>query len=296
MTTVAVFAALVFALPVPAPPAERDPWLRDLEAAKEAARASDRALLIEFTGSDWCPPCIKLHREVFGVAGFQEAASRDYVLVVIDNPRDRSKLGEAEDRQSVALHERYAVNKWPTIYLTDAEGRPFARTEDYRPGGPTAYLEHLATFAGSRKAQREAFDAAADLEGVERARRLDLALRIGGAFVPTAPFEAEIDAIVAAGDTALAEYWQARRSADALEVELPKLGKAGQWEAVEARLEPLIDSESLDAAIRQKALFWRGTARARLGRAADAKSDFEAAAKLDPESEFGARAKQALAR
>src|SRR6478609_12056667 len=47
-------------------------WLTDFSTAQAQARAQDKPLLINFTGSDWCPPCIMLHRQVFSQPAFAE--------------------------------------------------------------------------------------------------------------------------------------------------------------------------------------------------------------------------------
>ena len=39
-------------------------WTRSFEEAKELAAKDGKAILMEFTGSDWCPPCKALHKNV----------------------------------------------------------------------------------------------------------------------------------------------------------------------------------------------------------------------------------------
>ncbi|HIX20459.1 MAG TPA: thioredoxin family protein, partial [Candidatus Akkermansia intestinigallinarum] len=40
-------------------PAFAAEWLTDLEAAKKQAAAENKAILVDFTGSDWCGYCIR---------------------------------------------------------------------------------------------------------------------------------------------------------------------------------------------------------------------------------------------
>jgi thioredoxin-related protein len=54
-------------------------WIVDFKAAQELAAKEGKDILMEFTGSDWCPPCIKLKAEVFDKDEFktiQEAQRR----------------------------------------------------------------------------------------------------------------------------------------------------------------------------------------------------------------------------
>src|SRR5262245_9374441 len=71
-------------------------WMVDLEAAKMVAAKEGKDILMEFTGSDWCPPCKALKRKVFDTEAFQTEAPKHFVLVKLDNPRDKSKQTDKE--------------------------------------------------------------------------------------------------------------------------------------------------------------------------------------------------------
>ena len=151
-------------------------WTSDFKAAKAQAAKEGKDLLIDFTGSDWCGWCIKLNKEVFKHDAFKNGVKDKFVLVELDFPRDKSKLDEATQAQNKELGEKYGVRGYPTILLTDAEGRPYAKT-GYRRGGPEAYVTHLDEFQASRIKRDESFAAAAKLEGVEKAKALVAALK-----------------------------------------------------------------------------------------------------------------------
>ena len=119
-----------------------DGWLTDLDEAKAIAKAENKAILIEFTGSDWCPPCKMLKKEVFGTEEFAEAATKDFVLVQLDFPRKTEQSEELKEKNK-ALAKTYGIRGYPTVVLTDDEGKEFART-GYRKGGVDSYLKHLA--------------------------------------------------------------------------------------------------------------------------------------------------------
>jgi thiol-disulfide isomerase/thioredoxin len=67
-------------------------YLTDFEAAKKKAEADKKPLLVKFTGSDWCPPCIKLNDEVFSKSSFKKAVEKDFVVVVLDFPRKKKNI------------------------------------------------------------------------------------------------------------------------------------------------------------------------------------------------------------
>lgn len=118
-----------------------DAWLTDLEEAKKVAKKENKSILIDFTGSDWCHFCVLLNDEVFSKDEFLKAAEKDFVLVEIDFPRKSKQTDEMKEKNE-ALAQKFGVQGFPTVFLTDAEGKPFAQT-GYQPGGVEPYLAHL---------------------------------------------------------------------------------------------------------------------------------------------------------
>lgn len=117
-------------------------WLSDFEAAKVSAAQEGKDLLINITGSDWCPWCTRLKNEVFSTDLFKKEATKNFILVVLDFPRDKSDMSPETIRQNDRLYINYNIAGFPTIVLADDKGKEYART-GYRPGGPKLYLEHL---------------------------------------------------------------------------------------------------------------------------------------------------------
>lgn len=149
-------------------------WTHDFEAAKKRAAAEGKDLLIDFTGSDWCGWCKKLDKEVFSQEPFKASAAKEFVLVELDFPRGKALPPEVSE-QNQRLKQAFRVQGFPTIFLADAEGRPYART-GYQQGGAEKYVTHLDTLQ-AQKAERDAlFAKARAAQGVEKARFLDQAL------------------------------------------------------------------------------------------------------------------------
>ncbi len=120
-------------------------WLTDLDAAKAKGVKENKPVLVDFTGSDWCPPCIQLHKVVFQSAEFAAVASK-YVLVELDYPRNKPQSAEVKAKNR-EWQQKYAVNSFPTVLLLDAKsGEVFGRVGGF--GGQTAkeYLDKLASF------------------------------------------------------------------------------------------------------------------------------------------------------
>src|SRR5438552_12616557 len=69
-------------------------WLTDLPKAQAQAKAEKKLVLMDFTGSDWCPPCKALHKNVLTSPEFEAYAKTNLVLVVVDFPRSKSQSEE----------------------------------------------------------------------------------------------------------------------------------------------------------------------------------------------------------
>ena len=105
------------------------------------ARRERKVILANFTGSDWCPWCIRLHDEVFIRKPFLDYAVRHLVLLTVDFPRKIWQTPE-QKRANADLARRYGIRGYPTILLLDPDGRVIAQT-GYRKGGAASYVNHL---------------------------------------------------------------------------------------------------------------------------------------------------------
>jgi thioredoxin-related protein len=146
-------------------------WETDFKAAQAKAKNEKKYLLVDFTGSDWCGWCIKLHNEVFDKEPFKTDAPKQFVLVELDFPHQKEQSDELK-KQNKELSEKYEVEGFPTVLLLDAEGQVIART-GYQEGGPEAYLKHVAGFSTIYQnvvALKGKLDKA---QGIERAKLLD---------------------------------------------------------------------------------------------------------------------------
>jgi protein disulfide-isomerase len=132
--------AAVFAL-APVSQAAKDGWLDDFDKAKAQAKAENKTILLDFTGSDWCGWCKKLDAEVFSQPAFKDYAAKKLVLVELDFPKG-FKLPEATQKQNQKLAEKYKINGYPTIVLVSFSGKEKGQL-GYVEGGPEAFIKAL---------------------------------------------------------------------------------------------------------------------------------------------------------
>ena len=121
-------------------------WTEDFDEAGKRAKETDRPLLLNFTGSDWCPPCMRLHKEVFDAPEFKTYAAENLVLVTVDFPRRRKLPAEVKKRNE-SLATKYGVNSFPTIIILDPSGKELDRT-GYVRGGPSAFIKVVKKVTG----------------------------------------------------------------------------------------------------------------------------------------------------
>ena len=129
-----------------APPEKQESssWLTDFNEAKELAKKTNKKILINFTGSDWCGWCIKLDKEVFSKEEFKKWSKDNLVLLKIDFPRYK-KLPQEISQKNYILSQKYGVKGFPTILLTDENGKVVLRT-GYKNGGVNSYITHLKAY------------------------------------------------------------------------------------------------------------------------------------------------------
>ena len=116
-------------------------WETDFVKAKKTAKKTNRYMLVDFSGSDWCGWCIKLDEEVFSKKKFKSYAKENLVCVLLDFPR-RKKLKKSLREQNEKLKQEYAVRGFPTVLVLSPEGKLVQRT-GYQKGGPENYVAHL---------------------------------------------------------------------------------------------------------------------------------------------------------
>ena len=126
-------------------------WTDDFEAAKAQAEKEGKLLLVDFSGSDWCGWCMKLDSEVFAKPEFLKGVKKDFVLVMIDSPRDKTRLSEKAAKQNPELVRKYRISGYPTVLIMDAAGEVLDTT-GYRNGGAKAYVKYLKDVRKSSRA------------------------------------------------------------------------------------------------------------------------------------------------
>ena len=122
--------------------AQADEWMVGYKKAMEKAKAEDKQVLINFTGSDWCGWCIKMDEETFSKPAFKKYADENLVLLMVDFPRNKEQSDKIK-KQNEKLKQEYKVQGFPTFVLLDSDGKVLEKRPGYIPGGPKGLKEWL---------------------------------------------------------------------------------------------------------------------------------------------------------
>lgn len=115
-------------------------WFQDYNSALNKAKESSKPVLILFTGTAWCPACIKLEREVLRNNYFIQSIASEFVFLKAEFPD--SSLNGMNHSPYKTLLDNYQVDTFPTMVIVDASGKKLFSV-DYQNGGVSAYVQKL---------------------------------------------------------------------------------------------------------------------------------------------------------
>jgi len=120
-------------------------WENDFAKAKQTAAAEHKYVLLNFSGSDWCGPCIRLHKEIFQSDAFTAMAAEHLVLVNADFPRQKkNQLSKTLQQQNDQLADKYnSTGSFPYTVLLTPEGKVVQAWEGYPKEGAAAFINAL---------------------------------------------------------------------------------------------------------------------------------------------------------
>jgi len=100
-------------------------WENDFEQAKKKAETEHKYIFLNFSGSDWCGPCIRLTKDVFESASFVTFSSGSLVLVNADFPRlKKNQLSKEQQKKNDKLADKYnSQGVFPLTLLLNEKGK-----------------------------------------------------------------------------------------------------------------------------------------------------------------------------
>ena len=117
-------------------------WLTDLAKAQAEAKQAKKLVFMDFTGSDWCPPCKLLHKNVLTSKEFTDYAKDNLVLVLVDFPR-HTKLPPSQEKANNALAQKFGIEGFPTVIVLDGNGKEVYKEVGYSGASAKEFVTQL---------------------------------------------------------------------------------------------------------------------------------------------------------
>jgi thioredoxin-related protein len=137
MKLLAIYLTMIFSASIS--------WLGDFNTAKTEAAQNHKLILINFSGSDWCGPCIRLRKEILESATFENYAADHLVLVRADFPRQKkNQLPKDQVKLNEALADQYNPDgKFPFTLLVDEHGKVLRTWDGFPNETPDQFVSDI---------------------------------------------------------------------------------------------------------------------------------------------------------
>lgn len=122
-------------------------WESDFNDAKTQAIKENKNILLVFSGSDWCAPCIKLENTIWKSEDFKNEAEQKWVIYKADFPKKKANsLPAVLTASNKKLAERYNKSgNFPLVLLLDKTGTVLGIT-GYKNVTPQEYIQIIHSF------------------------------------------------------------------------------------------------------------------------------------------------------
>jgi thioredoxin-related protein len=120
-------------------------WLNNLDKAEQIAKTEHKLILLNFSGSDWCIPCMKLRTEIFNSEEFSQYANNNLILVNADFPRNKKdRLSTEQQKINDELAAKYNPDgRFPFTILLDSNGNKLKVWDGYYSQGPGNFVDEI---------------------------------------------------------------------------------------------------------------------------------------------------------
>ncbi|PKP19031.1 MAG: thioredoxin family protein [Bacteroidetes bacterium HGW-Bacteroidetes-21] len=119
-------------------------WLTNYESAMANAKENNKPIILVFSGSDWCKPCIKLRENILVSQEFSNWAKENAVLLSLDFPRQKKNaLPEAQVAHNEKMAEKFNKNGvFPIVIIIDQNEKVLGQL-NYMDITPEEYIKKM---------------------------------------------------------------------------------------------------------------------------------------------------------
>ena len=122
-------------------------WETSFDVAKTKADLEGKNIVLNFSGSDWCIPCIKLEKTIWESHDFIEYSTAHFILLRADFPKKKADaLPKEQQDMNDKLAESYnRQGLFPLVVVLDKKGKTLGIT-GYKNITPKEYIALLHSF------------------------------------------------------------------------------------------------------------------------------------------------------
>ncbi|TDG34938.1 thioredoxin family protein [Pedobacter changchengzhani] len=124
-------------------------WLGNFTDAQKEAQTAHKLILINFSGSDWCIPCMRLRKEILESNVFEDYAKDKLILVRADFPRQKkNQLSKEQVKLNENLADKYNKDgKFPFTLLVDENGKVVKTWEGFPDESPLEFVQVISNLS-----------------------------------------------------------------------------------------------------------------------------------------------------
>lgn len=128
-------------------------WLTDFNQATTEARNKHKLIVLNFSGSDWCIPCIRMHSDIFESKSFKKLAEENLVLVNADFPRlKKHTLSKEQVKKNEEIAEKYnPKGQFPLTLLINENGQVLKKWEGLPKESAADFTNEISAFLHGSK-------------------------------------------------------------------------------------------------------------------------------------------------
>lgn len=122
-------------------------WVNNFETAKKIAKEENKNIIMIFSGSDWCAPCIRLDKNIWQSQEFKEESTNNWVTMKLNFPRKKAnQLPADEEKHNRELAEKYnKEGNFPLVVILTPEGKVLGKL-GFKNVSPEEYIKLIKEY------------------------------------------------------------------------------------------------------------------------------------------------------
>ncbi len=122
-------------------------WVNNFDSAKKIAKQENKNIIMIFSGSDWCAPCIRLDKNIWQSQEFKDESKNNWVTMKLNFPRKKAnQLPADEEKHNRELAEKYnKEGNFPLVVILNPEGKVLGKL-GFKNVSPSEYIKLIKEY------------------------------------------------------------------------------------------------------------------------------------------------------